>query len=478
MSFLRNLFGKEQPIAAASDSSPGVSVTAPGLSETASPIASRVHRVVNEMCAKPGRSFSKQAHAAPLYELLIASQIPKNVADLFVEATTFTAAFTGARTDESRNALQKLCGIQGPVVDNLLHCLTQLSDADHTVDVLDARGPAVVVSSSQTSKVSFEVQREMAQAELKRRGSPKYDASRYAIAGTPALRLCDPVHLARKELDWVAMIVDQSVSVEMAGDRTAMKVSAPADQLGKALSKLEHSIARCPDDPDLLVAKACILTAAARPEAVGEVLDLALSRDSTHFESLTWKNHPATWANALRFPKWDKKSSSFHPVMAAHLALGHRVQVVRNGLQKTLAIVAQVQGPPFDPRTQVKVEWRLSETPKGPLVAYYLKIIEPTGEPSVMEAFLPGFQPTLFSPLEGYFLVQQLAFTPYCFVVLVSGNDVILNRRIIFEDQAVQQVRDVASRLASAQSYLPEDQFQSAMQWHMNNFDVKTLAFD
>lgn len=192
---------------------------------------------------------------------------------------------------------------------------------------------------------------------------------------------------------------------------------------------------------------------------------------------VTWKNRPATWANALRFPKWDKKSSSLHPVMAAHLALGHRVQVVRNGLQKALAIVTQVQGPPFDPGTQIKVEWCLSETPHGPLIAYYLKIIEPTGGPSIMEAFLPEFQPTLFSPMEGYFLVQQLAFTPYCFVVLVSGNNVVLNRRIIFEDKAAQKIHDVALRLSSVQSYLPEAQFQTAMQWHMNNFDANKLTF-
>lgn len=282
------------------------------------------------------------------------------------------------------------------MVDNLLHCVAKISDADHKVEVLDATGPNVVVSDSQTSRVSFEVQREMARAALRRRGSPKYDVSCYAVAGTPALRLCDPVHLARKELDWVAMIVDQSVQVEMAGDRTAMKVSAPADQLGKALSKLEHAIARCPDDMDLLVAKACILQASARFEAANEALDVVLSRDPTHFEAAMWKKHPETWASALRFPKWDKKASTFHPVMAAHLELGHRVQVVRNGLQKTLAIVTQVQGPPFDGRTQAKMEWVLSETPHGPLITYYLKIIEPTGEPSLIEAFLPGFNPPCF----------------------------------------------------------------------------------
>jgi len=469
MSFLRNLFGKEQSVTASNDRE---------LSQTVSPVAVRLDKVINAMCAKPGRSFSKKAHASPLYELLPASQITKEVADLFVEATTFTAAFTGARTNESVDALRRLCNVKGPEVDNLLHCITEMSDADHIVEVLDATGPNVVVSSSQSSRVSFEVQREMARAELGRRGSPKYDVSCYAVAGTPALRLCDPVHLARKELDWVAMIVDQSVQVEMAGDRTAMKVSAPADQLAKALSKLERAIALCPDDLDLLVAKACILHISSQFKAAEEVLDLVLSSDQTHFEALTWKKHPETWANAMRFPKWDKKSSSLHPVMAAHLGLGHRVQVVRNGLQKTLAIVAPVQGPPFDGRTQIKMEWVLSETPHGPLIAYYVKIIEPQGEPSVMEAFLPGFRPTLNFPTEGYFLVQQLAFTPYCFVVFVSGSDVVLNRRIIFDERAIEKMRDIANRLSATESYLPEEQFQNAMQWHMNNFDSAQLTFE
>ncbi len=274
------------------------------------------------------------------------------------------------------------------------------------------------------------------------------------------------------------MIVDQAIQVEMAGDRTAMKVSAPAEQFRKVLSKLDDAIARCPDDVDLLLVKASVLQACGKPEAIDEVLDRVLELDPSHFEAMTWKEHPETWAGAFRFPKWDKKSAVLHPVMAAHLGLGHRVQVIRNGLQKTLAIVTQVQGPPFDGHTQVKLEWVLSETPHGPLIAYYIKLIEPAGEPSIMEAFLPDFQPTLFSPVEGYFLVQQLAFTPYCFVVLLSGNDVVLNRRIILEEKVAQRIRDIAARLSSAPSHLHQEQFKNAMEWHMNNFDAGQLTFE
>lgn len=292
------------------------------------------------------------------------------------------------------------------------------------------------------------------------------------------LRLTDPSHPARKKLEQVAKIVDRYVQVEHAGERTATHISAPVGEMEKAISILDEAIAMCSDDVDLLVVKACILNATAQFKSAEEVLDMVLRKDPAHFEAKMWKNHWETWSDALRFPKWDEQLTSLHSVMSAHLRLDHRVQVVRDGMQKTIAIVTDAQGPPFDNRTQIKVEWVLSKTPYGPLIAYYLKIIEPSGEPSTMEAFLPIFQPTLFSPIVGYFLVQQLAFTPYCFVILVSGNTVMLNRKIILGKRTIQKVRDIIEKLSYLNSYLPEHQFQNAMQWHMNNFDMKRLKYD
>jgi len=77
--------------------------------------------------------------------------------------------------------------------------------------------------------------------------------------------------------------------------------------------------------------------------------------------------------------------------------------------------------------------------------------------------------------MEGYFLVQQLAFTPYCFVVLVSGTTAMLNRRIVFGQKTVQKLRDMVPQLTSTQSYPSQQQFKSATQWHMNNFDMLFL---
>jgi hypothetical protein len=295
-----------------------------------------------------------------------------------------------------------------------------------------------------------------------------------------ALRLADPAHPTHKQLEQATKIVDQYVQVEVIGDRTAMKVSAPVAEMEKALSSLDEAIASCPDDMDLFVAKACILHATAQFKSAEEVLDLVLNKTPDHFEAKMWKNHWETWSDALRFPKWDEQLSSLHPVMASHLRLDHRVQVVRDGMQKTIAIVfgVEMQGPPLDKRSQAKIKWVLSKTPYGPLVAYYIKISEPIGEPMVMEGFVPIFQSRLFAPMEGYYLIQQFAFTPYCYLVISDRNNVVFNKRISFSADAITHIRAMATELSALKNYLPEQQFQSAVQWHINNFDMEKLQFE
>ena len=162
----------------------------------------------------------------------------------------------------------------------------------------------------------------------------KLFGKKQAAAKVSALRLADPAHPARKQLEQAIEIVNQYVQVELAGNRTAMKVSAAVGEIEKALCGLDEAISIYPDDIDLLVAKACVLHASGQFKSAEEVLDLVLSKAPDHFEAKTWKKHWETWSDALRFPEWDERLSSLHPVMASHLRLDHRVQVVRDGMQK------------------------------------------------------------------------------------------------------------------------------------------------
>lgn len=237
------------------------------------------------------------------------------------------------------------------------------------------------------------------------------------------------------------------------------------------------AISRCPNDLDLLVAKAFVLEAGAQFKSAEEVLDLVLSRDPSHFEARKWKSHWNDWTSPVWFPAWDEQQTSLHPVMKAHLALRHQAQIVRDGLQKAVAIVAPVQGPPFDSQTRVETQWVLSETPFGPLVAYYMRIVEPMGEPSAMEAFLPMFKPSLFTPQEGWFLVQQLAWTPSCYAVLADADAVVLNRSSR-SGRTLCAPFVISLRNSRADSFVPQEKFQAATQWHMSNFDMNRLGFD
>src|SRR5512147_527617 len=103
MNFLDSLFGKKQPVP---------------------PEATKMHEVITAMCAKPGPTNDKSSRSASFYALLPTSSIPKDVADLFVDVTTFTTVFMmGPDLRDSMAALEKLCTIKGKVVNNLLHCI-------------------------------------------------------------------------------------------------------------------------------------------------------------------------------------------------------------------------------------------------------------------------------------------------------------------------------------------------------------------
>lgn len=69
---------------------------------------------------------------------------------------------------EGDKALNMLCSIESPVSSNILHLVTRKKDL--TVPVSTANGEVMG-----TAELSFRSQRERAEAELRRRGSPSYD---------------------------------------------------------------------------------------------------------------------------------------------------------------------------------------------------------------------------------------------------------------------------------------------------------------
>lgn len=293
-------------------------------------------------------------------------------------------------------------------------------------------------------------------------------------AAPSPLRLADPKHPARKELDILAQKMDERINVLGAG---AVQMSIGLSEIQEPVQQIDAVIAKYPQDLDLLLAKACILYSGGQFQSAEEVVDLVLSKDPKHFEARTWKDHWDTWANAAKYPSWSEQKTALHPLMIEHFQQARSVQLVRDGLQKAVAVVASIQGPPLHPQTQFKVEWVLSKTPHGPLVALYQQILEPGCDPSTMEAFVSIFSPK-YNAMEGYNLMRQLAFAPYYFGIMVQNGRVVFNHRITMIPRSAQNAREIAAYLEAQSTFMSEGDFQRASQWHMNSFDMNSVKFD
>jgi tetratricopeptide (TPR) repeat protein len=292
------------------------------------------------------------------------------------------------------------------------------------------------------------------------------------------LRLADPNHPARKQIVDLTHFLNETVKINVFGNNVVYNTPVDFGEAEKIEKTADEGIELSPNDYDMLVAKASVLQAIGQFKTAEETLDIVLNKDPKHFEARVWKDHWETWGSSWKYPNWNEQQTSLHPMMSNQFEHGLAFQVVRDGVQKTIAIVAG--GPPqtMDKRTQVKVKWILSKTPYGSIVAYYVRVLDPTDEPHNMEMFLAPRKPSLFTPIEGYFLLEQLAFTPYCFVVLANQEKVTLNRKVVLGNSTIQEVRNITKQLSEQQSYIDESQIKNAYQWHMNNFDMNKLKFE
>lgn len=249
-------------------------------------------------------------------------------------------------------------------------------------------------------------------------------------------------------------------------------------QMIDALVPVEQAIEMCPKNLGLLMIKALIERGASQFKTAEETIDRILQADPSYFEARMWKDHWNTWSTALQFPYWDEFQTSLNSYTTEYLSKGISFQIVRNGLQKAPALFSVIQGPPFGKGIDVKLHFVLSETPYGPIVAYYERIFEPGDQPSTQEKFLPIYRPESHIPMEQYYLMQQLALSNFIFVVYLSqSGSIMFNKKIVFSDAESENIKKIAAKLRTAGKFLAKSDSGNAMQWHMNHFKMEDLKF-
>jgi len=295
------------------------------------------------------------------------------------------------------------------------------------------------------------------------------------------LRLTDPNHPARGQLKEAAKLFRENVDVTMSvlSPIRMMSSSWPQEDLLKATKLLEEGFEKS-KDMDILVAKASILRTAMQFKSAEDEIDRVLTVDSNHFEARMWKDHWGTWLGAYAFPYWSPRQKTLSPALITNLKNGVKLQIVRDGLQKSLIFIHDTGGHVPPSGTKIKTQWLLSNTPHGPLVCYYFVMHEPGQPVHNTEAMAAVAKPKTHNPLESYNLIRQMAFVPYIYFVLVNNmKKVVLNQRVKLNKNSIKAIQEIDKKITSPSfNFINTSNIQAASQWHMNNFSMKNLRYD
>lgn len=289
------------------------------------------------------------------------------------------------------------------------------------------------------------------------------------------LGLADPNHPALQEIAEASALADEIIDLHL------NYFSCNSVDAMRLVSTIDKALEKSPGDLDLLVAKSGALCLAMQFKTAEEIIDEVLSVDSNHFEARQRKEYWEKWRHLFYYSPWSDRATTLHPIIVEHLRHEHAIQIVRDGLQLGVAVFRPVRPRQFprglSPAMRSKWQPVWSDTSYGPIVAHYMLIEDDPTNPFKAEAFLSTFVPDEVTPMSGYWLIHRLAATPSCFIVLTDGHKVLYNKRFVFPKALRRELRSISEKVLRKAVRKDVKAFRSAMRWHMEHFDMRTVRF-
>jgi hypothetical protein len=183
------------------------------------------------------------------------------------------------------------------------------------------------------------------------------------------------------------------------------------------------------------------------------------------------------WENLLYFTHWTTTDRSLKGLMPSRLSQEKHVQIVRNCLTPTVAVVWGADRSISEKVRRMRWELRWVKTPHGMVAAHYL--IMDCGDDTLRnEGFLPHSISNPPSPMDGYSLLQLLAQSNDCFLVLCDGSDdVFRNELFSFPESLKRTLQTMKSQLNQIGPCKPSDPMDRATKWYMDNTNIKSINF-
>ena len=277
-------------------------------------------------------------------------------------------------------------------------------------------------------------------------------------------------HPAFNQIREIEKMIDETIKVQIIGD--APLYSSNSGSYLDMLKLFDEAVAKAPDDPDLLYARASLHYFHLQGKDGQDDRNRVLELSPSHFDASMNKEYFKSWDPILKLPGFDENRKTLPDFMAKHLQLGHSAQLVRDHLRGAIAIVVQeTPNIALDGCSKIRWDFKWINTPHGKVAAHYLFL----NNGKFQEMFIPHLaenEPTINS---NFWMLKRLTTEKYCFIIIVRGSKVIWNERYFFPAELLKTLKKLEADLNKDGAISSMEKFQAAAQWYMNNSDVSTL---
>jgi len=280
-------------------------------------------------------------------------------------------------------------------------------------------------------------------------------------------------------LQEASRVADEECSLTYIGGGGVLLSVKDATAESRLVASIDKALALAPNDPDILFAKSEALEAGMQGESAQQIRRRALAIAPEHFDARMREEHYQEWSNLFTNPGWSEDMQKVPEVMLGWQQDGVPMQIIRDGLKLTLAILqpaSREHFPSHIPGFRWKPLW--VETPDGPLFAHYVMLDLGGGRINRDELLLSPYPVTPVGSRNGDWLVRRACNVESLFLVYNDGEDVLFNKRFIFKKPLRRPLRSIAEQHQKL-PYTPDhlERFQNAAKWYMQNSSPDDIEF-
>jgi len=290
---------------------------------------------------------------------------------------------------------------------------------------------------------------------------------------------------SRPEVQSLIVEIDKKVRalVNVTPQITHIRSAGSTGEFMDVVRRIEQLSNLCPENPDIGFAHICALGAAAQGLEATKELELFAKRYPEHLEA-TRMAQQEDWPLPSMFglPSWNEYETRVPEVLLRRQA-SFAWQSVRDGIFRIVAGFIACGKSDLQtclaPRTRCKIKAEFMSTPYGPVVGLYAMAEDDPSAPFYSEQLMNPVYDVSYQPPDclSNFLIQHLATQEYAYVVLHEQDQVLLNRRLVFDTPTKNNLSQVASKVAMLDPAKLTLDFQKAIRWYTEHFNYKTVCF-